>query len=86
MPRSAKTARASATSRWWLRRASARWGLVEPAAVLVAIEPFSLGSAGLQDAIDGAAAVPASCRWHVDSGIAHRAADGSPWCRIPHAA
>ncbi|MGW4034506.1 DUF6083 domain-containing protein [Streptomyces sp. NPDC004838] len=33
-----------------------------------------------------AAAVPASCRWHVDSGIAHRAADGSPWCRIPHAA
>lgn len=31
-----------------------------------------------------AAAVPASCRWHVDSGIAHAAGDGSRWCRIPH--
>lgn len=31
-----------------------------------------------------AAAVPLVCRWHVDSGIAHPAGDGSPWCRIPH--
>ncbi|MEU4494201.1 DUF6083 domain-containing protein [Streptomyces sp. NPDC023998] len=31
-----------------------------------------------------AAAVPAACRWHVDSGIAHPAGDGSRWCRIPH--
>ncbi|MFC9227418.1 DUF6083 domain-containing protein [Streptomyces decoyicus] len=31
-----------------------------------------------------AAAVPAPCRWHVSSGIAHPAHDGTPWCRIPH--
>ncbi|MFD7232134.1 DUF6083 domain-containing protein [Streptomyces sp. NPDC059881] len=31
-----------------------------------------------------AAAVPLVCRWHVDSGIAHPADDGTPWCRIPH--
>ncbi|MGW1886934.1 DUF6083 domain-containing protein [Streptomyces sp. NPDC001970] len=31
-----------------------------------------------------AAAVPLACRWHVDSGIAHPAGDGTPWCRIPH--
>ncbi|MFI1018172.1 DUF6083 domain-containing protein [Streptomyces sp. NPDC020965] len=31
-----------------------------------------------------AAAVPPSCRWHVSSGVAHPAADGSPWCRILH--
>ncbi|MFG3480110.1 DUF6083 domain-containing protein [Streptomyces sp. NPDC047980] len=31
-----------------------------------------------------AAAVPLVCRWHIDSGIAHPAGDGSPWCRIPH--
>ncbi|WP_351237432.1 DUF6083 domain-containing protein [Streptomyces sp. NPDC002133] len=31
-----------------------------------------------------AAAVPLVCRWHVDSGVAHPAGDGSPWCRIPH--
>ena len=31
-----------------------------------------------------AATVPVSCRWHVDSGIAHPAGDGSRWCRIPH--
>ncbi|MGI5401477.1 DUF6083 domain-containing protein [Streptomyces sp. CA-135486] len=31
-----------------------------------------------------AAVVPVSCRWHVDSGIAHAAGDGSRWCRIPH--
>ncbi|MCX4826831.1 DUF6083 domain-containing protein [Streptomyces sp. NBC_01142] len=31
-----------------------------------------------------AAAVPVSCRWHVDSGIAHAAGDGTRWCRIPH--
>ncbi|MEV6013384.1 DUF6083 domain-containing protein [Streptomyces sp. NPDC051976] len=31
-----------------------------------------------------AAAVPARCRWHVSAGIAHRAGDGSAWCRIPH--
>ncbi|WP_251018313.1 DUF6083 domain-containing protein [Streptomyces sp. ISL-1] len=30
------------------------------------------------------AAVPVSCRWHVDSGIAHAAGDGTRWCRIPH--
>ncbi|MGI3202552.1 DUF6083 domain-containing protein [Streptomyces sp. GLT-R25] len=29
--------------------------------------------------------VPASCRWHLSSGIAHPHGDGSPWCRIPHA-
>ncbi|MBK0372625.1 hypothetical protein I3215_06895 [Streptomyces sp. RB110-1] len=33
-----------------------------------------------------AAAVPAVSRWHVSSGIAHPAHDGTPWCRIPHAA
>ncbi|MET9104781.1 DUF6083 domain-containing protein [Streptomyces antibioticus] len=32
-----------------------------------------------------AAAVPAACRWHVSSGIAYPAADGSNWCRLPHA-
>nr|WP_119581877.1 DUF6083 domain-containing protein [Streptomyces europaeiscabiei] len=32
-----------------------------------------------------AARVPADCRWHVSSGIAHPAGDGSSWCRIPHA-
>ncbi|MFF3459668.1 DUF6083 domain-containing protein [Streptomyces sp. NPDC002730] len=31
-----------------------------------------------------AAAVPASCRWLVDSGIAHAAGDGTRWSRIPH--
>ncbi|MGW3157028.1 DUF6083 domain-containing protein [Streptomyces sp. NPDC001089] len=29
---------------------------------------------------------PASCRWHIDGGIAHPHDDGSAWCRIPHAA
>lgn len=29
--------------------------------------------------------VPASCRWHLSCGIAHRRDDGSAWCRIPHA-
>ncbi|WP_348540906.1 DUF6083 domain-containing protein [Streptomyces sp. SAI-119] len=29
--------------------------------------------------------VPASCRWHVSSGVAHPAGDGSDWCRLPHA-
>ncbi|MFE7076274.1 DUF6083 domain-containing protein [Streptomyces sp. NPDC057620] len=33
-----------------------------------------------------AADVPASCRWHVCSGIAHPAGDGSHWCRLPHTA
>ncbi|MEU0804205.1 DUF6083 domain-containing protein [Streptomyces sp. NPDC005970] len=28
--------------------------------------------------------VPASCRWHLSSGIAHPHGDGSDWCRIPH--
>ncbi|MGW0578667.1 DUF6083 domain-containing protein [Streptomyces sp. NPDC002920] len=28
--------------------------------------------------------VPASCRWHLSSGIAHPHGDGSSWCRIPH--
>ncbi|MGW0902887.1 DUF6083 domain-containing protein [Streptomyces sp. NPDC002853] len=32
-----------------------------------------------------AATVPASCRWHLSCGIAHRHADGSAWCRLPHA-
>ncbi|MFE0349469.1 DUF6083 domain-containing protein [Streptomyces griseoluteus] len=31
------------------------------------------------------ARVPAACRWHVSSGIAHPAGDGSGWCRVPHA-
>ncbi|KAK1184398.1 DUF6083 domain-containing protein [Streptomyces sp. NBS 14/10] len=33
-----------------------------------------------------AAAVPASQRWHIDSGIAHPSGDGSPWCRVRHRA
>ncbi|MEU7584398.1 DUF6083 domain-containing protein [Streptomyces sp. NPDC041068] len=32
-----------------------------------------------------AADVPASCRWHLSCGIAHRYSDNSAWCRIPHA-
>ncbi|MGW4732638.1 DUF6083 domain-containing protein [Streptomyces shenzhenensis] len=32
-----------------------------------------------------AARVPATCRWHVSSGVAHPAEDGSSWCRLPHA-
>ncbi|MFJ2607976.1 DUF6083 domain-containing protein [Streptomyces sp. NPDC087425] len=32
-----------------------------------------------------AARVPADCRWHVSSGVAHPAGDGSTWCRLPHA-
>ncbi len=31
-----------------------------------------------------AVAVPDRCRWHVSSGIAHPAHDGTHWCRIPH--
>ncbi|MET9129656.1 DUF6083 domain-containing protein [Streptomyces antibioticus] len=30
-------------------------------------------------------AVPAACRWHVSSGVAHPSQDGTPWCRLPHA-
>lgn len=30
--------------------------------------------------------VPEDCRWHVSSGVAHPAGDGSRWCRLPHAA
>ena len=30
--------------------------------------------------------VPGECRWHIDAGLAHPGGDGSPWCRIPHAA
>ncbi|WP_324608410.1 MULTISPECIES: DUF6083 domain-containing protein [Streptomyces] len=30
------------------------------------------------------AAVPTDERWHLSSGIAHPAGDGSAWCRIPH--
>ncbi|MFD7608442.1 DUF6083 domain-containing protein [Streptomyces mirabilis] len=30
--------------------------------------------------------VPARLRWHVSSGVAHAAGDGSPWCRLAHAA
>ncbi|GAA3797753.1 hypothetical protein GCM10022403_034510 [Streptomyces coacervatus] len=29
--------------------------------------------------------VPTVCRWHVSSGVAHPAGDGSSWCRLPHA-
>ncbi|PSM39996.1 hypothetical protein C6Y14_28985 [Streptomyces dioscori] len=32
-----------------------------------------------------AATVPESCRWHVSSGVAYPADDGSAWCRLPHA-
>ena len=32
-----------------------------------------------------AAAVPADHRWHVSSGLAYPAGDGSAWCRLPHA-
>ncbi|MEV6395905.1 DUF6083 domain-containing protein [Streptomyces sp. NPDC051907] len=32
------------------------------------------------------AVVPASCRWHVHSGVAHPAGDGTAWCRIAHPA
>ncbi|WUO60062.1 DUF6083 domain-containing protein [Streptomyces sp. NBC_00280] len=31
-----------------------------------------------------AAKVPATCHWHVSSGVAHPAGDGSDWCRLPH--
>lgn len=30
-------------------------------------------------------AVPENSRWHVSSGIAYPAGDGSAWCRLPHA-
>jgi hypothetical protein len=33
-----------------------------------------------------APAVPEESRWHVSSGIAYPAGDGSAWCRLPHAA
>lgn len=29
--------------------------------------------------------LPAACRWHVSSGVAYSAGDGSSWCRVPHA-
>jgi hypothetical protein len=29
--------------------------------------------------------VPAACHWHVSSGVAYPAGDGSNWCRLPHA-
>lgn len=29
--------------------------------------------------------VPAAHRWHVSSGVAHPAGDGSAWCRLAHA-
>ncbi|WP_124288538.1 DUF6083 domain-containing protein [Streptomyces sp. ADI98-12] len=32
-----------------------------------------------------AAEVPAEYRWHVSSGLAHPAGDGSAWCRLAHA-
>ncbi|MEU3786376.1 MULTISPECIES: DUF6083 domain-containing protein [Streptomyces] len=32
-----------------------------------------------------AAEVPADYRWHVSSGLAHPAGDGSAWCRLAHA-
>ncbi|MFD3840257.1 DUF6083 domain-containing protein [Streptomyces sp. NPDC058642] len=33
-----------------------------------------------------AARVPAGWHWHVSSGVAYPAGDGSRWCRVPHAA
>ncbi|MFE2540983.1 DUF6083 domain-containing protein [Actinacidiphila glaucinigra] len=33
-----------------------------------------------------ASALPEAARWHVSAGIAYPADDGSPWCRLPHAA
>ncbi|OIK04859.1 hypothetical protein BIV23_15250 [Streptomyces monashensis] len=32
-----------------------------------------------------AAEMPAAYRWHVSSGLAHPAGDGSTWCRLTHA-
>ncbi|MGP3927225.1 DUF6083 domain-containing protein [Streptomyces sp. 8N616] len=32
-----------------------------------------------------ASAVAAACRWHISSGIAHPAGDGTNWCRLAHA-
>ncbi|QLH19322.1 DUF6083 domain-containing protein [Streptomyces sp. Rer75] len=32
------------------------------------------------------AAVPPHQRWHINSGLAHPAGDGSPWCRVRHRA
>nr|WP_079128788.1 DUF6083 domain-containing protein [Streptomyces qaidamensis] len=32
------------------------------------------------------AQVPVAWRWHVSSGVANPAGDGSSWCRLPHAA
>ncbi|MEV8398041.1 DUF6083 domain-containing protein [Streptomyces niveus] len=31
-----------------------------------------------------ASTVPSACRWHVSSGTAYPAGDGTAWCRIPH--
>lgn len=31
-----------------------------------------------------ASAVPVPYRWHVSSGVAHPADDGTPWCRVTH--
>ncbi|MEU0957155.1 DUF6083 domain-containing protein [Streptomyces niveus] len=28
--------------------------------------------------------IPSACRWHVSSGTAYPAGDGTAWCRIPH--
>ncbi|WP_329377097.1 DUF6083 domain-containing protein [Streptomyces sp. NBC_01716] len=28
--------------------------------------------------------IPSTCRWHVSSGTAYPASDGTAWCRIPH--
>ncbi|MEV8346457.1 DUF6083 domain-containing protein [Streptomyces niveus] len=28
--------------------------------------------------------IPPACRWHVSSGTAYPAGDGTAWCRIPH--
>ncbi|WP_324616582.1 DUF6083 domain-containing protein [Streptomyces sp. NRRL B-3229] len=30
--------------------------------------------------------MPEACRWHVSSGVAHPAGDGSRWCRTPSSA
>ncbi|WP_405885651.1 DUF6083 domain-containing protein [Streptomyces longwoodensis] len=44
------------------------------------------GSVRLHPGEVPAARVPAACRWHVSSGLAYPAGDGSRWCRLPHAA
>ncbi|MFI5966400.1 DUF6083 domain-containing protein [Streptomyces asoensis] len=44
----------------------------------IALHPAELATAHVP------AHVPASCHWHLSSGIAHPHGDGSAWCRTPH--